>query len=240
MIAAIIPAKGHSEGVKNKNVKLLGNKELVRYTIEAALNAKNIDAVFVTTESSEIDRITRSYTTEALDAGKQIRVLSRPPEHLLPHVQVDEVVLFAFRQMQRFNNDVEYVVVLQPTSPFRTGEQIDQAIELHLLIEEGNSVVGVNNDKYVYTVDGPEARPCARPYDHRPEQRLGRQDSDYGSAVVENGALYVVCAKALSEQRTFRATPFTPFYMDWVSGFEIDDEFHWKAAEALVKHVYSS
>lgn len=238
MIAAIIPAKESSEGVPGKNLKNLGSKTLVEYTIEAALNSEHIDTVVLTTDSDEIRSVfERTCDPPGSPVAHRIAI-ARLPELTQPQVQVDEVVLFTLREMQLLGYEPDTVVVLQPTSPFRTAEHIDQAIELfqlkspaaNAILDSPNTVVGVADSGYAYGVEGDEMYPLG----HDPARRLGRQAFDYDAVCVENGSLYVVDTKKLSEQRTFRVGPFTPFYMDWVSSFELDNYTQWLIAEVLI------
>lgn len=240
MITAIIPAKGSSEGVPNKNLKDLGSKPLVQYTIEAALNSRYINDVVLTSDS---DVIGAQFEWLSSESDKHSVSINRLGELAQAHVQVDEVVLFTLRELQLMGYAPKTVVVLQPTSPFRTAEHIDQAIELYnlwrpfSLLSKRPTVIGVKDSGYAYRVEGDELYPLS----HEPAKRLGRQDSDYSDVCIENGSLYIVDAKRLSRERTFRAgPPFTPFYMDDVASFEIDTPLQWDLAEVIVKHVYNS
>jgi CMP-N,N'-diacetyllegionaminic acid synthase len=119
---AIIPARGLSKGIPRKNVRLVAGKPLIAWTIEAALNAKGVDRVLVSTEDEEIAEV-------ALQYGAEVPFL-RPLELSLdetPTLPVLQNVVFELKNLENFVPDA--VITLQPTSPLRTSEHIDDAIE---------------------------------------------------------------------------------------------------------------
>lgn len=122
---AIIPARAGSKGVLGKNLRKLGNKPLIVHTIEAAIDSKKINRIIVSTDSEAIAKI-------AIERGAEVPFL-RPKE-----LSKDDSMLFdTFNYvLNRLNLESENkllitsFVALQPTSPFRTSEDIDNAIEL--------------------------------------------------------------------------------------------------------------
>ncbi|HEG5194255.1 TPA: acylneuraminate cytidylyltransferase family protein, partial [Campylobacter jejuni] len=118
MSLAIIPARGGSKGIKNKNLVLLNNKPLIYYTIKAALNAKSISKVVVSSDSDEILNYAKS---------QNVDILKRPISLAQDDTTSDKVLLHALK----FYKDYEDVVFLQPTSPLRTNIHIDEAFNLY-------------------------------------------------------------------------------------------------------------
>lgn len=120
-IVAIIPARGGSKGIPGKNIKPLGNKPMIAYTIEASLNSTYVDDVIVTTDSEEIAAIANAYGAEtpflrpaalAQDTSKSIDALVHARDWLVDHGRVYDAVAW-----------------LQPTSPLRRAQEIDGAID---------------------------------------------------------------------------------------------------------------
>jgi CMP-N-acetylneuraminic acid synthetase len=243
MIIAIIPAKAYSEGLPGKNVAEINGKTLINRAIESA-DIPEIDKIFVTT-----DIIVPFWHTLEMANEHKVEILDRPPCLALDNVQVDEVILFAFRQIQERYPDweVDAVVVLQPTSPFRNRHIVQEAVNMYL---DMNQNVHSDNPDFVvpdilldpaYTIvsvyDAPgytyiEKSGMITPINHDPEKRLGRQQvlDNMDGVVVENGAVYVVDADRLSKERSFRLQPMMPFYMSWENSIEIDDQFNWDLA----------
>ncbi|MHC4181782.1 MAG: acylneuraminate cytidylyltransferase family protein [Planctomycetota bacterium] len=231
MIVGIIPAKGKSKGIPGKNMKRFGGHPLIQWTINAAKRSERLDHIFVSTEDPAIKQNALS---------QNLQVLTRPPELSEDSVQVDEVMLFALRQLQWSGLNPSVVVVLQPTSPFRTAKHIDEAIDLYHEVNEGKRLFALNET--VFSVYQPEkfhyktSRGLGVPLGHNPEKRLGRQDTDPTEVVVENGAIYVVDADRLSNERTMRPTPMVPYTMGYWESLELDNELDWEIATHLLEN----
>ena len=115
---AIIPARSGSKGLKNKNIIDLGGKPLIAYSIEAALNSKLFSRVIVSTDSKEYGEIAMHYGAEVLYRDETI--------------SNDKATSFMVVQdlLSRVSRDIDYFVLLQPTSPFRNYKHIMEACEL--------------------------------------------------------------------------------------------------------------
>ena len=120
---AIVPARGGSKGLPGKNIKDLLGKPMIAYTIEEALKSKNISEVIVSTDYKEIESVAIKY-------GAKSYFLR--PEHLASdHAKaIDNYIYTIDRLNECFGYDIKNFVVLQPTSPLRTVEDIDGAIKL--------------------------------------------------------------------------------------------------------------
>lgn len=118
-VLAIIPARGGSKRVPGKNKKELGGKALVRYVIEAALNATLIQDIAVSTDDDDILAISRDYPS--------VFSIKRPSEYATDLSPAIEYVLHALDYLSK---DYDAIVILQPTSPFTTFEDIDNTIQL--------------------------------------------------------------------------------------------------------------
>ena len=120
---ALIPARGGSKGLPNKNIKLLNGKPLIAYTIEAALQAKEISRVIVSTDYENIKEV-------ALQYGAEIPFL-RPNFLATDSSSSFDVFKYTINRLEEEENIViDNFVVLQPTSLLRTSKHIDEAISL--------------------------------------------------------------------------------------------------------------
>ena len=158
-VIAIIPARGGSKGIPRKNIKLLNGKPLIAYSIEQAKASKFIDRVFVSTEDKEISEISKEYGSE---------IIQRPKELSEDNTIIMPVLKHAVNYVEKeLNFKVDVVVLLQPTSPLRKVDNIDESIE-KLLKEDYDSVttvyriehnintlVKIKNGKTEYFVDKP-------------------------------------------------------------------------------------
>jgi len=132
-IIALIPARGGSKSIKNKNITPFSGKPLISYTIEQALQSKLIDRVIVSTDSNEIANVAKQY-------GADIPFM-RPTEL----AEDDTVDLPVFEHcLEYLRNNEKYIpdiiVQLRPTSPLRTLSMIDDAINLLIKNKYASSV----------------------------------------------------------------------------------------------------
>lgn len=156
-LLTIIPAKGTSRRVPNKNLADLGGKPLVLWTIEAALGVDfSPHYVVVSSESRAVLEVANSHGAHPLH---------RPPELCADPAQMPEVALHALQACGGF--DPTIVCVLLPTSPFRTREHIEEGLRLHVENDRravvsvttdgmGHKAVTVNGGGYIN--DGPKLR----------------------------------------------------------------------------------
>lgn len=119
---AIIPARGGSKGLPGKNIKSLAGNPLIVYTIKAALKAKGIDDVIVSTDSEKIAVIARK-------AGAKVPFL-RPRQLSLDHVSDRPVIVHALGwAAQNWQKSYDYILYLRPTTPFKTPDMIERALK---------------------------------------------------------------------------------------------------------------
>lgn len=122
MKIAIIPARGGSKRLPGKNTKLLGDKPLIAWTIEAAIESNVFDHVFVSTDSQEIADISKQY-------GAEVPFL-RPEQLASDTATTNDVITHLVDWFEsEFNQPTSLIAVLQPTSPFRNAKHIIEAIE---------------------------------------------------------------------------------------------------------------
>lgn len=128
-ILSLIPARGGSKGIKNKNIISLAGKPLIAYSIEAAKSSKYIDSIVVTTDSEKIAEVSKQY-------GARVPFL-RPKKLASDTSKTIDAVLHAIEILKSMDEDYSVLVLLQPTQPLRTADDIDRAIELYY--EKGES-----------------------------------------------------------------------------------------------------
>lgn len=115
---AIIPARGGSKGIPRKNIIEVNGRPLIAYTIEPALQSKYLDRVIVSTDDKEISEV-------SLDLGADVPFL-RPGNLATDEAKTIDALIYTLKNI---DEKYDYVVLLQPTQPLRTVQQIDAAIE---------------------------------------------------------------------------------------------------------------
>lgn len=121
-VVALIPARGGSKGIKNKNIIPLNGRPLIDYTIREAQESCYIDEVIVTTDSEKIAEISRQ-------SGAFVPFL-RPPELATDQAKTIDTVLHAIKWLKENNRAYDILVLLQPTQPLRESSDIDSALEV--------------------------------------------------------------------------------------------------------------
>lgn len=120
-ILGLIPARGGSKGIPRKNIRLLANKPLLQYTAEAALGARRLSRVVLSTEDEEIARV-------GLRCGLDVPFL-RPAELAQDETPTLPVVQHALTWFAKQGEEFDAVCLLQPTCPLRSAALIDACIE---------------------------------------------------------------------------------------------------------------
>ena len=141
-ILAIIPARGGSKGVPRKNLTSLAGRPLIAYTISAALKAKSLDRVVVSTEDSEIATVSRDLGVEVID---------RPSELAQDESATHDVLLNVTKVLTEENNYTpDAVMTLQPTSPLRKTHHIEEAAAQFINDPNCDSLVSCVHVPHIY------------------------------------------------------------------------------------------
>lgn len=223
-ILAVITARGGSKGVPGKNVRPLRGRPLIAHTVEAALNARRIGRVVVTTDAPEI-------ADAAVAAGAE-RLFLRPAEFALDSSPSWQAVVHLFGWLREHEGTVPAdFCLLQPTSPFRTARHIDEAAE-RFIASKADSLVSVCRSKkspYWSQVVGADGflRPAV------PSERAYERRQDAPQTYDLNGAVYFARTAAYEEQRTFLTARTAYYEMDDLASLDIDTELDFRFAEML-------
>lgn len=177
-VLALIPARGGSKRLPGKNLILLGERPLIAWTIEAARDAGIFDRIVVSTDSDEI-------AAAAVRYGAEVPFL-RPPELATDNAGTIDVVRHAVEEC-----GASQVHLLQPTSPFRTGFDIQAADQLRRTT--GRSVISVTETKpWLVSLADDGGIQLERGFDVRDRP-----------VYAPNGAIYAFGAEALSDERAW-------------------------------------
>ncbi len=226
---AIIPARSGSKGLKNKNIKLLNDKPLIAYTIEAAIKAEIFDEIMVSTDSSEYAEIAKKY-------GANVPYL-RTEELSNDSASSWDVVKNVLNYYKTQGQEFEVVTLLQPTSPLRTSEDIVNGFET-FKSNKANLVVGVCE------MDHSPLWANTLPIDKSMEQFLKADVANSRRQNLEthyriNGALYIVKVEHLMLCDNIYVEKSYAYIMDKSKSIDIDTEFDFKLAEFIVKEKLS-
>jgi len=224
-ILYIIPARGGSKGLPGKNIRLLGNKPLVAYAIEAAVNSIFKGTVIVSTDDEEIATVGKKY-------GAAVPFM-RPDELATDAASTMDLVFHAINFYKQQHVFFDLVVVLQPTSPLRTSSDIDQAISL-MKEKKMDAVVSVCESEHhpLWTNILP---PDGSMKNFIREEVKGKNRQQLPLNFRLNGALYISKSEALETYKGFIHEKTIAYIMPTDRSVDIDHEIDFKLAELLLK-----
>lgn len=227
-VLGVIPARGGSKGVKNKNIKPLAGKPLIAYTIEAA-NKSDLDKVIVSTDSEEIAEVAKQH-------GGEVPFI-RPSDLATDRAKAIPVIQHALQFFADEGEEFDAVMMLQPTTPFRRVEDINQAIKT--LKETGaDSVISVVDVKghhparMKYLSEGGRLidPDFCEAYENQPRQELQPM-------YLRNGAIYLT-RKEILDQSSFKGMDCRAQIMPDELSVNIDTELDFAYAGWVYEQFY--
>lgn len=226
-IICIIPARGGSKGVHRKNLRNLGNKPLIQWTIEEAQKSKYINRIIVSTEDKEIEDACMRMGAEVIERPKELASDDSPT--------VDSV-LYTLKVLEDNEKYIpNYVMLLQCTSPFRTVADIDNAIE-KLLSKSKNfkSLISVTKEEnppwWLKSINEDGIIKDFITYD---KKQYSRRQS-FPPLYRLNGAIYICDIDEFKKHRTFEIESTLAYIMDSNSSVDIDTEDDLELAEYIL------
>lgn len=225
--AAIITARGGSKRLPKKNVLELAGKPLIAWTIEAAKKSSKIEDVIVTTDSEEIEKV-------AIEFGARVP-FKRPAELSNDTATSFDVVKHCLDYLnENEDKQVEYLVLLQPTSPLRSYEDIEKAIEL-LESKKASAVVSVcpteHSPLWSNTLDD-----SLNLDSFLRDEVKNTRSQDLPAYYRLNGAIYVCRVEEfLKEKSFFLSKNSFAYVMSTEDSVDIDTKLDFVVADFLLK-----
>jgi len=224
-IIVIIPARGGSKEIPKKNIRNFCCKPLITWTIEQAQNCKFFDKLIVSTDDNQIAKISKDY-------GAEVPFL-RPKELATDNSSTIDTIIHTINFMENQSYHPEVVVLLQPTSPLRTSEDIETALRLFIDHKKNcSSVISVTE------------------YDHSPywslkieneylkpnfgEKFLKMRRQDLPQLYMPNGSIYISSTEDLRKFNGFFGDKIIPYIMPKERSVDIDTTLDFKLAELLL------
>ncbi len=190
---AIIPARGGSKRLPGKNIINLAGKPLISWTIEAARGSKYIDSVIVSTDDNEIAMTARKYSANI--------PFMRPDNLATDTATSVDVVFHALDELEDNGEFYDCVILLQPTSPLRTSQNIDESIEL-LQHEKCDAVISVCKMEHspLWCNKIPINGDLSNFLDN---SVINKRSQDLDQYYRLNGAIYLCNISKLKKEKTF-------------------------------------
>lgn len=222
-VLGIIPARGGSKGVKKKNIRLVNNKPLIGYTIEAAQKSRLLTNFLVTTDSDEIIDVVKKYNCN---------YQKRTSENAQDKTPIEPVL---FEVLENLEENYDVIILLQPTAPGRTSEDIDNVIKMFISDPKTECVVSVVelediHPARMYLINNDVLHPL-----QKENEKKRRQDLQH--VYLRNGCIYAITSKAFSENRKLILNNKKPYIMPEDKWINIDTERDLLVADTLLKHL---
>lgn len=217
----LIPARGGSKGIPHKNIKLLNGKPLIYYSIEIARQLASDEDICVSTDDNEIKSVAENY-------GLKVPFL-RPDYLASDTATTSDVIVHALDYYAQKGINYDIVVLLQPTSPLRSVQNVKDCLLLYtsdldmVTTVKESSVSAVlckeNSDGYLEQVIG--------------ENDVRRQDAE--KLYEYNGAVYVINASAVKEKGLGGFTKIKKSIMEAEMSVDIDNMLDWMLVETILR-----
>lgn len=221
-IIAVIPARKGSKRLPNKNILTLARKPLVSWTIESALKSKYIDKIILSTDSDQISKL-------AIEMGIDVPFI-RPKELATDTATSFDVVKHA---LNCCGDGFDIVLLLQPTSPLRTNEDIDGALDL-LANKKAHAVVSVcdteHSPLFCNTLDDSLSMKG-----FLNDKLKNKRTQDLPKYYRINGAVYAIYINELLKENTFFVSDkIYAYIMPQKRSVDIDTKLDFKLAETIL------
>lgn len=227
---AIIPARGGSKGLPGKNIMNVAGKPLIEWTINTALTSELLTDFIVSTDDFSISEV-------AKEAGGKVPFL-RPAELAGDSATSADVVLHCIAYFEQQGIFFDNIVLLEPTSPLRKRDDIDNALkQFYDNYENADGIVSVGkihleNPFVVKYVENNMIFPISV---NATEKKIIRRQ-DYPDYFFPYGVLYIIKTTVLKEKRSFYTDRIMPYYIERWQNYELDDIYDFYSIEAIMNN----
>lgn len=229
-IVALIPARGGSKRVPDKNIRPLAGHPVIAYTIAAALDSEIFTEVIVSTDSEHYAGVAKHY-------GAQVPFL-RPKELAGDQSPDIEWLSYTLGRLQDAGRSYDCFSILRPTSPFRLPKTIQRAWH------EFSTQIGVDSLRAVEKcTQHPAKMWVVRGNRMMPLLPLGPAEQPWHSSqypslpviYVQNASLEIAWSRVVLKDRTIAGNVVMPFFTTGYEGFDVNNEYDWQLAEQMVQ-----
>ncbi len=219
---AIIPARGGSKRLPRKNVLGLQGKPLIAWTIEASINSKYIDRTIVSTDTNEISTISKQFKAD---------VIIRPTELSTDTASSYDAILHT---IDSISEKYDYIVLLQPTSPLRTSQHIDEAI-VKLIQKKADAIVSICEMEHSPLWSN--TLPDNGSMKHFLKKEIkNKRSQDLPLYYHLNGAIYICDLEQLKKEKSFIIEEnIYSYIMNGFSSVDIDNRIDLELAKVLIR-----
>jgi N-acylneuraminate cytidylyltransferase len=233
-VLAIIPARGGSKKIPRKNIRLLGGRPMLAWSVLAAQASRLVTRIIVSTDDEEIARVAR-------ECGAEVPGL-RPAELAGDRVTDLPVFQHTLRLLQEKENyRPEVVVQLRPTAPLRRAEHIDRAVELFQQRRPDcvRTITAATQHPYkMWRMEGEQLQPFM-PHLTMAEEMFNQPRQTLPPAFIQNGSVDVIDPRCIVEKNSMTGAVVLGLLMEEIDSVNVDQEEDFLLAELLMKQRIS-
>ncbi|HBA69654.1 MAG TPA: acylneuraminate cytidylyltransferase [Lachnospiraceae bacterium] len=220
MNVAFIPVRGGSKSIPLKNIREMAGKPLVYWAAKAASECRDIDTVYLATDSQEIAAIVRSFKMD------KVRVIGRSADNASDFASTESAMM-EFAEEHEFDN----FVLIQATSPLLTAQDLAGGFSEFYKRDTDSVLSVVRQKRFQWKVD---AEGFASPVNYDVFNRPRRQEFD--GFLVENGAFYITSRRLFMKSRNRVSGNIRVYEMHESAYFEVDEQNDWLIIEEQLKN----
>ena len=218
-VVAIILARGGSKGIPRKNVLNLVGHPLVAWSVMQAKKTKEIDEVYVSSDSDEILEIAQSYGA---------KVIKRPDQYAGDTAKSEEAILHALKVL---GSDQEIIIMLEPTAPLRKPNDLGNAVKLFRKKGWDSCFSGAVLNSFLIWKRDNKGKLTSINYDYKNQGPRQMREPDYH----ENGAIYMFKPEIVLKNKNRFGGNIGIFPNDFWQSFELDEPEEWNFVELVFR-----
>ena len=219
IIYSIIPAKGFSARLKNKNILKINNKSLVEFSIEHSKLSKLINKTFLSTDSERIINIGKKHNIE---------IIKRPKRLCLKNSSSEDVIIHALSKIIKNFPPPDIVVFLQATSPYREKNHLDMAINKFIKLKSDSMFCSNLYKNKVWKIHNKKLLPV----NHNNRWKIMSQDKK--DQLEDNGSFYIFNFKKFLIYKNRLFGKIDNFNIDAKYGFQIDSRLDFEILKTIM------
>lgn len=216
MAVSIVPVRIGSKSIPEKNIKNFCGKPLIYWTLESLQKSKNIDKIYVASDSKKINNVVDSFNLN------KVEIYNRDPQNSTDNASTESVLMEVINNYSFNENEIIYLN--QVTNPFVKPNDIDNAFNYFTENKFDSLLTCSISKRFFWNEDG-------TPINYDYNNRLRRQD--FEGTLIENGAFYISNVKNILKHKNRLSGKIGIFKMSECSSYEIDDHNDWVICENL-------
>ncbi len=226
-ILAVVTARGGSKGLPRKNILELNGKPLIVYTLEQMNKSEYLDLSYVSTDSREIADVCEKYGVSVPEM--------RPDKLAQDTTSSVDVLLYTLELLENRGQSFDYIILLEPTSPLRKDDDIDNIIKKAVDNPDFDGVISVGRVHLEHPSIVKRIHTCGHivAYSDDIETTYQRQQED--EAFFPYGVGYIMKVEKFKKEKAIYMDKMLPFCIDRWQNYEIDDIYDFKCIEAIIK-----